>query len=308
MSARREPRPIALLGAFLACALIWGSTFLVISVGNEVVPAFWGAALRLGIASALLVVIALATRHPLPRGAAFRAAIGYGFFNMGLSFCLLYWAEKRVASGLAAVFYATVPLSTTFLTRAFGLERITWAKVGAAGIALAGVAVIFSGQIGDRAPVGPLFALLAAAMFAPLSTVILKHGPRQNPIGANAVGAGVGCLVCLVVSLVAREPHFIPTRPDQLFPILYLSIAGSIGAFVAMAWLVNYWDVTRISLIAVIVPVVAVVLGCVFRGERFGVASLIGSLLVLGGVLLRIRGDRRGSTPATLRAPESTGT
>jgi drug/metabolite transporter (DMT)-like permease len=279
----------------------------VISIGNDTVPAIWAAALRLGIASSLLVVIGLATRHPLPRGAAFRAAVGYGFFNMGLSFCLLYWAEKRVASGLAAVFYATVPLSTTFLTRAFGLERITPAKVGAATIALAGVAVIFSGQIAVRAPVGPLLALLAAATLAPLSTVILKRGPRQNPIGANAVGAGIGCLVCLAASFAVREPHVWPTRAEQLFPILYLSIAGSIGAFVLVAWLVNHWDVTRISFIAVIVPVVALVLGAIVRGETLGVASLIGSAFVLAGVLLRVYGDRPVANPVAAPSIESKG-
>lgn len=287
-----EPRPTALIAAFLGCALIWGSTFLVISVGNDALPPFWAAALRLGLAAALLYSIAAVARIALPSGAALRAAALFGFFNMGLSFCLLYWAEKWVASGLAAVFYATVPLTSTFLTRAFGLERITAIKVLAASIAFVGVVVIFSGQMGERTPIGPLIALLLAATCGALSTVLLKRGPRQNPIGANAVGASIGCLVCLVASFVAREPHLWPTRTAQFVPILYLAIAGSIGAFVLMAWLINHWDVTRISFVSVIVPVVALLLGAAFRGERLGITSLVGSILVLGGVMLRISSDR----------------
>jgi drug/metabolite transporter (DMT)-like permease len=211
---------------------------------------------------------------------------------MGLSFVLLYWAETSVPSGLAAVFYATIPLSSTFLTRAFGLERITPLKVGAASVALAGVAVIFSSQIRGDAKALPLVALMTAATLAALSTVLLKRGPRQNPLGANAVAAATGLVVCLIASFAAHEPHPLPRGFDQLFPIVYLAVAGSIGAFVLMAWLVNHWDVTRISFVSVIVPVVAMVLGAVVRQEHLSRASFAGSALVLAGVLLRMQADR----------------
>lgn len=293
-SSTRAPHPAALTAAFFGCAIIWGSTFLVISIGNETVPPVWAAALRLGIAAVLLTVVGWITRHALPRGSALWAAAKFGFFNLGISLCLLYWAEERVPSGLAAVFYATIPLTSTFLAHYYGLERITWAKVGAATIALAGVAVIFSGQLSQRVPPAPLFALLGAATLAGFGTIQLKRGPRQNPVGANAVGAAVGCAVCLIASFLVREPHPIPTGKVEIATILYLAIAGSIGAFVMMAWLINYWDITRISFVSVIVPVIALALGGIFRHERFGRTSVIGSFLVLIGVMLRIWLDRRG--------------
>jgi drug/metabolite transporter (DMT)-like permease len=84
-----------------------------------------------------------------------------------------------------------------------------------------------------------------------------------------------------------------PSTWAQLFPILYLTVAGSIGAFVLMAWLVNHWDVTRISFVSVIVPVVALILGAVVRHERLAPTSLLGSALVIVGVLLRVAADRR---------------
>lgn len=261
-------------------------------------PPFWAAAVRLFLASLLLLMIGRVTGNAIPRGAALRAAVTFGFLNMGLSFCLLYWAEKKVPSGLAAVFYATVPLSSTFLARAFGLERITWTKVGAALIALIGVGVIFSGQLGARVSPWPLIALLTAATLGGLSTVILKRGPRQNPIGVNAVGAAVGCAVNLTATFLFREPHPIPTRMAEIFPILYLAIVGSIGAFVLLAWLVNYWDVTRISFVSVIVPVIALALGSAIRDERITALSLMGSALVLVGVVLRILSDRPERTRA----------
>jgi drug/metabolite transporter (DMT)-like permease len=290
---RRPPSSLALGGAFFVTAAIWGSTFLVISIGNDTMPPFWAAAIRLALAAPLLFLIAAVARQPLPRGPALTSAALFGLLSFGIGFTLLYWAERHAPSGLAAVIYATIPLTSTLLTRAFGLESLTGLKVGAALVALIGVAVIFRGQTGGTFSVAALMALLVASVAAALGTVLLKRGPRQSPIGANAVGAVAGFAVCLAASLLAREPLVMPSTWAQLFPILYLTVAGSIGAFVLMAWLVNHWDVTRISFVSVIVPVVALILGAVVRHERLAPTSLLGSALVIVGVLLRVAADRR---------------
>src|SRR5688500_18267789 len=134
-----KPSSIALYGAFAGCCVVWGSTFLVISIGNDTVPPFWAATLRLALAVPLLGLIALATRQHLPRGPQLRAALGYGLFSHGISLSMLYWAEKEVPSALAAILYATLPLTSAVLTHLFGLERITLVKIVAALVALAGV-------------------------------------------------------------------------------------------------------------------------------------------------------------------------
>ena len=263
-----------------------------ISIGDDTVPPLWGATLRLALAAVALAVIARARGLRRPHGAALRTAATYGCLNFGVSFALLYWAETRAPSGLAAVMYATIPLSATVFTRAFGLERLTALKLGAAGIALLGVGVIFAAQHQGALSVRPFVALLVAAVVASLGTVLLKRGPRQSPIVVNAVATVCGCAVCLGASFALGEPHLLPRTFPQIGPILYLTLAGSIGAFVLLAWLVNHWDVTRISFVSVIVPIVALVLGALVRHERIGLASLTGSALVTAGVLLRIRADR----------------
>lgn len=284
---------LAAYGAFIGCCLIWGSTFLVISIGNESVPPAWAASLRLALAAMLLTVVVRAIGQKLPSGAARRAAIQFGVLNFGLNFVLLYWGERVVPSGLAAVFYATIPISTALFTRAFGLERLTAVKLAAAAIAFAGVAVIFSGELGiGAAPPLPLVAVFVAATLAALSGVMLKRGPRQPPFGANAVGAMAGLPVCLAASFLLREPHAVPASTAAWFPVLYLTLAGSMGGFVLYAWLVNHWPLTRISFISVVVPVVAMILGAVVRHERVSGVALGGAALVLAGLLLEILGDR----------------
>jgi drug/metabolite transporter (DMT)-like permease len=120
----------------------------------------------------------------------------------------------------------------------------------------------------------------------------LKRGGHQSPVPSNAIGATVGCAFCLTVSMFAGETHAVPRSFAELFPIVYLTLAGSIGAYVLLTWLVNYWDVTKITYISVIVPIVALVLGTVVRHEHISRNAMLGSVLVLIGVLLRIRADR----------------
>ncbi len=295
-------RPV---GAFAGCTLIWSSTFLVISIGNDSLPPVWAASLRLFLATLILGTLARVRRLPLPSGPAARAATWYGVLQFGLNFPLLYWGEKVIPSGLTAVLFATIPLTTALFAHGFGLERITPLKIVAAVVALGGVAVIFSGQIHDVFPAAPFVAVLAAAAVASLGTVLLKRGPRQSPIVVNAWGAAVGLPLCLAGSFLLGEPHPLPLTAGALGPLLYLTLAGSVGAFVLMAWLVQRWPATRISFIAVMTPTLAVTLGWLFRGERLGLATLAGSLLVVAGVAISVLSDRRRAGRAPAPSPGS---
>jgi drug/metabolite transporter (DMT)-like permease len=280
-------------GAFALCCAVWGSTFLVIRIGNEAVAPLWAATLRLALASILLLGLVALRRETLPRGEALRAAVGFGFFNFGLSFCLLYLGEQAVPSGLTAVIYATIPLTTSLLARAFGLEALSPRKILGALIALGGAVTIFAGQLSGAIPLLSLGMIAAAATSASLSGVLLKRGPKQSPFGTNAVAALVGLPVCALASLIARESHALPATIQGWAPILYLTLFGSLVAFVAYAWLVQRWPVTRTAFIAVVVPIVAVLLGAMFRGERLAPAEWAGSLFVLAGVGVAISADAR---------------
>jgi len=283
---RAELRPWL---AFSACSAIWGSTFLVISIGNDALAPVWAATLRLVLATVLLGVWSRARGDALPTGAALRAALAYGVLQFGVNFPLLYWGEKTVPSGLSAVLYATLPMTSAFLTRALGMERLTMPKVVGALTAFVGVAVLFSSSFrGQISPAGFL-AIFAAATLSAGGTVVLKLGPRQSPIGANAVGCAIGAAISGAASFALREPHPLPTTLATLGPVLYLTIAGSMGAFVLMSWLVNHWTVTRISYISVLVPLIALALGSLVRREPITATNLAGAALVLIGVLIGMR-------------------
>jgi drug/metabolite transporter (DMT)-like permease len=279
--------------AFAACGAIWGSTFLVISIGNDALAPVWAATLRLAAASVLLAAWTLLRGQPLPRGAALRAALGYGVAQFGVNLPLLYWGERVVPSGLAAVVYATLPLSSALIARAFRMERLTLPKMAGAVVAFAGVAVLFSSTLHARIPPAGLVAILVGATAASLGTVLLKRGPRQDPFGANAVGCAIGAAISGVISLALGEAHALPTTLAAAWPLIYLTVAGSLGAYVIMSWLVSHWSVTRTSYVTVIVPVIALALGALVRHERLGPSTAAGTALVLAGLLIGMRPDRR---------------
>jgi drug/metabolite transporter (DMT)-like permease len=276
--------------AFGACGAIWGSTFLVISIGNAAMAPLWAATLRLVLAAALLTALTRLRGQALPRGAALRAALGYGVAQFGINFPLLYWGEARLPSGLSAVIYATIPLSSALLTRALGMERLTAGKIGGAVVAFAGVAVLFSSSLHAQVPPAAFVAIFVGATAAGVGTTILKRGPRQDPFGANAVACALGAVISGAASAVLGEAHALPTTFAAAWPILYLTLAGSVGAYVLMSWLVHQWPVTRMSYVTVIVPVIALGLGTLLHHEPLTPSSAVGTLLVLAGLVLGMRG------------------
>lgn len=286
------PGPVRTSLAFTTCTLIWGSTFLFISIGNDTVPPLWAATLRLVVAAVVMITLVHALGRGLPRGPALRSAAWYGLFQFGFNLPLLYWGEMVVPSGLAAVVFATVPITSALIARAFGLERLEGLKMLGALVALGGVIVLFVGRLGAAVTALPILSIYLATVFAALGSTMLKRGPRQDPLAANAVAAAVGAPVCLLASVILGEARTFPTHWGQIYPILYLAILGSVGAFVVFAWLVNHWPVSTIAFIGVVVPVIAVGLGVLVRHEELRREHLVGSALVLAGVILAIASDR----------------
>ncbi len=294
-AARRGGGPLPLV-AFSICTAIWGSTFLFIRIGNDTLPPVWGATLRLALASVVLGAIALATRQPWPTPAQRNAALWFGVVDFGISLPLLYWGEKAVPSAVAAILYATMPLLTAAMAHAFGLERIRPLKVLAGAVGLAGVWILVAGELGGHLPPLPLLSVFLGAVTAALAGVLLKRAPGGSPVVTNAIAHAVAVPFCLAISLVLRERIALPASAIAWMPILYLTIFGSVVAFVAVAWLIQRWSIVRISFVSVITPVIATALGALVRHERLSPAAFAGAIVVLLAVGLAIASDARAAT------------
>jgi drug/metabolite transporter (DMT)-like permease len=275
--------------AFVGACAIWGSTFLVIRIGNEAIPPLWAATLRLALATVLLFGVARLTRAAFPRGSSLRDTVLYGIFQFGLNFGLLYWGENAgVPSGVTAVVYATVPLSTALFAAAIGVERLDPLKLGAAVLGLGGVAVIFADQLGVGVPIAGLAAILASSTSASISSVFLKRARSMSPFMANAIGSLVGLPLCFVAAVLLGENITLPRTFEGWAPVLYLTLLGSLGAYVLFSWLLQKWSATNASFIGVVIPVIALALGAVVRNEQPGGLAFVGAAIVIASVVLSV--------------------
>ena len=269
---------------------------MAIRVGNESLPALWACALRLGFASILFAVILLVAKQPLPKGEALKAALWYGMLEFGISLPLLYWGEKAVSSGLAAVLYAICPVATMIGARLMGFEKLDPRRLGAAVFAFLGVAVIFWRQVLAGGSAVGLLCVFLAALCGSAAALMYQRGPKQSALAANAVGTFVGFVPALLVSFLAGEPHPLPTTFGSLFPIAYLAVASSIVAFGLFAWLIGHWNASTVSFLGVIVPVIAVFVGYLALHEALAPGSIVGAGVVLASVSVALLSDKQPRT------------
>jgi len=144
--------------------------------------------------------------------------------------------------------------------------------------------------------------VFVGASAAALANVLLKQAPKQQVIPLNAIGTAVGAAVCLVVSTVLGESHAIPATMAVWLPILYLTVAGSLGAFVLYSWLVTHWSVSNASLLGVTVPIIAVIVGGLVKGEQPAALTYVGAAVVISAILIALRAPHPRALPASAAA------
>ena len=280
---------------------IWGSTWLFIKLGLADLPPFTFAGIRFVIACAILFVLIRIRRLPLPRTRADWILLAItGILSFGFNYGLVFWGEQYVSSGLAALLQATIP--------AFGLvfahfhlpgERLSWSRMGGVILGVCGVGVVFSNQlsIAGRQALAGCVGLVFGSMCAAYANVLVKsYGKHLDPAILAGGQMVFGLLLLLGVGIpLEGNPFKFHWTPMALVALLYLAIVGSVIAFLLYYWLVLNMDVTKSMLIALVIPVVAVMLGMIVLNEEIGWRTLIGGAMIISGIAFIVL--RRARTP-----------
>ena len=293
---RARPDP-ATLAVYAAVIVIAGSNFVAVRFSNQELPPFWGATLRFALACALFFVVMRFRRAAMPRGRALAGVAVYGALGFGAFYALMYWALVSVPAGLASVLIALVPLITFFLAIVHGLETFRLRGLAGALIALAGIAVVFAEQLGGTADLAALLAVIAAAVCAAESTVLVKLFPRVDPAATNAVGILAGLAFLAPLSLVAGETWTLPQRMDTIVAVLYLVTIGSVGLFAMFLYVLLRWTATATSYLLVLSPLVTVAVASVLAGEEITLQFALGAALVGVGVYVGALSESSASVP-----------
>ncbi|HEX8164091.1 MAG TPA: EamA family transporter [Pyrinomonadaceae bacterium] len=305
-ASRRARAPLA---AWLLLSLIWSSTWLFIKLGLEDLPPVTFAGIRFIVASLALGAFVVVARRPLPRARREWGLIALtGVLSFSFNYGLLFWGEKYISSGLAALLQTSIPV--------FGLvighihlpgERMTPRKVAGVLLGIAGVAFILSYQKEANGPAALKggAAIVAGAFCVAYANVLVKsRGARIDP-AALALGQMVCGFVPLLAFGAAFEGNPLKLRwtPLAVVCLLYLALVGSALAFLLFYWLVRNMDVTKTMLIPLVTPVAALTLGAIFLHETLTWRVAAGGAAVICGIALIVRRKAEvkegGGVPAT---------
>lgn len=286
----------------LVC-LIWGSTWLAIKFGLEGVPPFLGAGLRFALAAAILwglVYAAGLSPRLTPRGR--RAALTAGVLGFGICYSLVYWAETRVASGLVAVLCAVAPLITALLT-AFVARTETLTPRKAAGIitGIIGVVVLFWPQNGTASAdtLGLLAAFVSSVGAAGNLVAQSLWSKKDDARVLNAWSMTLGSALILGLSFLFERGAVVTWTTANVGALVYLAVLGSVVAFLSYYKLIHSLPATQVSMITLIFPVVAILLGWVVLGERLSANAGFGIALIIGGVGMTLLRRRESSSASS---------
>jgi drug/metabolite transporter (DMT)-like permease len=276
--------------------IVWGSTYLAIRVADRTMPALLTSGARFLLAGTIVYGVILLRGGPsavrVTRQQVLSCAVVGSLLVTGGN-GLVMVGEEHVASGLAALIIASVPLWVVIFRRVTG-ERVAGGTLLGVALGFAGVALLFlPGGGGEGGTVGGYVAVLFAGPCWALGSFL---SPRlslpSDPFLSTAVQMLAGGVTSVLAGLARGEAGSVDIggiSSDSLLAFAYLVVVGSLVAFTAYVWLLQHAPVSKVSTYAYVNPVIAVFLGWLILGETVTVTIVAGAALIVMSVATIIR-------------------
>jgi len=292
---------------FIIVSWVWGSTWLAIKIGLQSIPPLTGAGLRFVSAGLLLYGVARASRITIPFSRSLvRLYLILIFFNYAVPYGIVYWCQQFIPSGLSSILFGAYPfwvaLLSHFLLRN---EKLDAFKMAGIIVGFAGVFVIFMHDMNltnSQGLVGMVGVLTTTLMQAFSLVMIKKHAQPISPVAFNFVGMSISGVLLLLAGAWMESVTNVRWDAAAVGSLAYLSVVGSVIAFVTYHWLLKRVEAVYLSLVTFINPVIAVILGALVLNETLATTVFVGAGLVLLGILIangrQLYGKVSGSAPA----------
>ena len=288
----RSPGTLAYL-AFLTVCIVWGTTYVAITVALESVPVLLVAGLRWMFAGVVMSALMLASGRGLPGPRLWGPLALLGFLMNVLGNGFVVYAQQYVASGLTAVLIATTPFWTALVERFLpNGERFTTRALIGLGLGFSGIVVLVwpeltNGDAGGRAFIGGVIAIQLACVGWVFGTAYARrHELGDNPFRSTALQMVFSGIMLLAAATLNGDWRQLSFTPRTVAAMLYLSIAGSLVAYSAYIYAIQHLRLSLVSLYAYVNPMIAVTLGTLLLAEPFTPRIAVAGVLVLGGTML----------------------
>ena len=276
--------------AFLTVCIVWGTTYVAITVALESVPVLLVAGLRWTFAGAVLSAFMLATGRGLPGPRLWGPLAVLGFLMNVVGNGFVVYAQQYVASGLTAVLIATTPFWSALVERLlpngerFSKRSLLGLSLGFSGIVVLVWPEMTNGGAGGRAFIGGVLAIQLACVGWVIGTSYARrHELGDNPFRSTALQMVFSGTMLLTAATWHGDWQQLSFTPRTLTAMLYLSIAGSLVAYSAYIYAIQHLPLQLVSLYAYINPMIAVTLGTLLLAEPLTPRIAVAAALVLMG-------------------------
>lgn len=272
----------------LSLGLIWGGTFMVVSMALEGYGPLTVACARTSLGALALLGVMRALGRPWPNRAAWGYLVPIGLLSTALPFSLLSWGQQYVPSAFAGISMAALPLFVLPLAHFFSDEKLNWQKALGVVIGFTGALVLIGpglAQLGQGAePLGQI-ACLAASLSYAVSSVLTRRCPAVDPIAMAATTLLIGAAV-LIPAMLATEgvPGWSGTRPG--LAILFLGFVPTALATLLRIAVIRSAGSVFMTLVNYQVPVWSMVFGWLVLSEALPWRFFAALALILTGLLI----------------------
>jgi drug/metabolite transporter (DMT)-like permease len=273
---------------FTSIGLIWGSSFLFIAIGLDAFAPGLVTWLRVLFGAAVLWTMPRSRTTPLDRADRPRI-VAVSFLWVAIPFTLFPLAEQHIASGLTGLINGALPIFVATIGSLMRRRLPARTQLVGLGLGFAGIALIALPAAGEGSSeaLGVVMALVAVACYGVASNIA---GPLTERYGSIPVMARM-----VGLAAIWTAPFGLWSLPSStfawgsFFAVAALGMLGTGLAFAIMGQLVARVGPTRAAFAIYFVPVVALILGAVFRDETIVISSVIGVALVIAGAMFASR-------------------
>lgn len=281
---------------FLLVALIWGSTWYVITGQIADVPPSWSVAYRFALATPAMFAVALVSRKSLRIGGKGHAlALFIGLTQFCGNFNFVYRAEEHLTSGVVAVMFGMLMVPNALLGAWLLGQRVTPRFLLGSCVAIAGIALLLlheaqTSRLGGNVPLG--IALTVGGILA---------ASLANVTQANTTGRSLPLLSLLAFSMLygtgfdiafawaSAGPPVLSTNPAYWLGVAWLALAGSVVTFPLYYGIVRAIGPGRAAYNGVLVIVVAMLISTFVEGYGWSLLAAAGAMLGIAGMIVALR-------------------
>ncbi len=282
---------ILIVLGYLAICLLWGSTWLAIKIGLKSLTPFISSGARFVVAAIFFfIIIKLRSIKVQTDKLAIKLYLIMGFFSFAIPFGLVYWGQRFIPSGLASILFAVYPFFVIIFTKIFFKEEeVSINKIIGSIIGFSGIIVIFSDSLKIQlgiAILGYLAVISSAIMQAFVAVLLKKYGKKLNPVSMNLFPVLIAGILLTIIGVLTEDLSKIKIDSNAVISVLYLATFGTIATFSTYYWLMKKISVVLLAISAFITPIVSVFLGWLILDEKLSFQEIMGSILVLVGILI----------------------